>query len=392
MRDYDLVVYGATGFTGRLVAEYLAGRDGPERIALAGRSLWKLESVRDDIGVDWPILVADAADPKALQTVAQSTTAVVTTVGPYWKYGLPLVEACAKASTHYADLAGEVLFMRESIDRFDAVAKKSGARIVHASGFDSIPSDLGVYLLQEAVGGPLGETVMAVRWASGGFSGGTIASGIGQMEAAKADPSLRRVMEDPYALTPGESGPDAGDQIWVRYEPVLDSWTGPFVMAAINTRVVRRSNLLLGHRYGREFTYKEVVATGPGLGGRARATALATASTGGMAALSIGPARAVISRFLPDPGEGPGPEAREKGGFRIEFRSTTGDGEVYAAEVIGKGDPGYAATSRMLSEAGLCLAGTEGPGGVLTPASAMGDALVERLRNVGMTLRTWQVR
>jgi len=392
MRDYDLVVYGATGFTGRLVAEYLAGRDGPERIALAGRSLWKLESVRDDIGVDWPILVADAADPKALQTVAQSTTAVVTTVGPYWKYGLPLVEACAKAGTHYADLAGEVLFMRESIDRFDAVAKKSGARIVHASGFDSIPSDLGVYLLQEAVGGPLGETVMAVRWASGGFSGGTIASGIGQMEAAKADPSLRRVMEDPYALTPGESGPDAGDQIWVRYEPVLDSWTGPFVMAAINTRVVRRSNLLLGHRYGREFTYKEVVATGPGLGGRARATALATASTGGMAALSIGPARAVISRFLPDPGEGPGPEAREKGGFRIEFRSTTGDGEVYAAEVIGKGDPGYAATSRMLSEAGLCLAGTEGPGGVLTPASAMGDALVERLRNVGMTLRTWQVR
>lgn len=392
MRDYDLVVYGATGFTGRLVAEYLASRDGPERIALAGRSQWKLESVRDEIGVDWPLLVADAADPKALQKVADSTTAIVTTVGPYWKYGLPLVEACAKAGTHYADLAGEVLFMRESIDRFDAVAKKSGARIVHASGFDSIPSDLGVYLLQEAVGGPLGETVMAVRWASGGFSGGTIASGIGQMEAAKADPSLRRVMEDPYALTPGESGPDAGDQIWVRYEPVLDSWTGPFVMAAINTRVVRRSNLLLGHRYGRDFTYKEVVATGPGLGGRARATALAAASTGGMAALSIGPARAVISRFLPDPGEGPGPEAREKGGFRVEFRSTPGDGEVYAAEVIGKGDPGYAATSRMLSEAGLCLATTEGPAGVLTPASAMGDALVERLRDAGMTLRAWRVR
>ena len=180
MRDYDLVVYGATGFTGRLVAEYLAGRGGPQRVALAGRSRWKLESVRDEIGVDWPLLVADAADPKALLKVAKSTTAIVTTVGPYWKYGLPLVEACAKAGTHYADLAGEVLFMRESIDRYDAVAKKSGARIVHASGFDSIPSDLGVYLLHEAVGGPMGETIMAVRWASGGFSGGTIASGIGR--------------------------------------------------------------------------------------------------------------------------------------------------------------------------------------------------------------------
>ncbi len=392
MRDYDLVVYGATGFTGRLVAEYLAGRGGPQRVALAGRSRWKLESVRDEIGVDWPLLVADAADPKALLKVAKSTTAIVTTVGPYWKYGLPLVEACAKAGTHYADLAGEVLFMRESIDRYDAVAKKSGARIVHASGFDSIPSDLGVYLLHEAVGGPMGETIMAVRWASGGFSGGTIASGIGQMEAATEDPSLRRIMEDPYALTPGRRGPDAGDQIWVHYEPVLDSWTGPFVMAAINTRVVRRSNFLLGERYGGDFTYKEVVATGPGFGGRARATALAAATTAGMAALSVGPARAVISRFLPDPGEGPGQEAREKGGFRIEFRTTAVDGAVHAAEVIGKGDPGYAATSRMLSEAGLCLATTEGPGGVLTPASAMGDALVERLRDAGMTLRSWQVR
>ena len=392
MSDFDLVVYGASGFTGKLVAQYLAERSGPERIALAGRSQWKLEAVRDDLGVDWPVLVADAADPKALAKLAKSTTALVTTVGPYWKYGLPLVEACAKAGTHYADLAGEVLFMRESIERYDAVAKKSGARIVHASGFDSIPSDLGVYLLHDAAGAPLGETVMAVRWASGGFSGGTIASGIGQMEAAKADPALRRVMEDTYALTPGEAGPDEGDQIWVHYEPVLDSWTGPFMMAMINTRVVRRSNMLLGYEYGRDFTYKEVVATGPGLGGRTRATLLATASTGGMAALSLAPARKVASRFLPEPGEGPGPEAREKGGFRIEFRSSLPDGRVFGAEVIGKGDPGYAATSRMLSESGLCLATTEGPGGVLTPASAMGDDLVERLRAAGMTLRAWQVR
>lgn len=392
MTDYDLVVYGATGFTGKLVAEYLADRGGPEQIALAGRSQAKLETVRDELEVDWPLISADASDPKSLKAMARSTKAIVTTVGPYSKYGLPLVEACARAGTDYADLAGEVLFMRESIERFDKVAKKSGARIVHASGFDSVPSDLGVFLLQEAAEGELGETVMAVRWASGGFSGGTVASGIGQVEAAKQDPALREVTTDPYALTPGQSGPDHGDQVWVRYEPVLDSWTGPFLMAGINTRVVRRSNMLSGYAYGRDFTYKEVVATGPGLGGRARAAALAAGTTGGMLALSFGPAQAVASRFLPEPGEGPSPEAREKGGFRIEFRSTLPDGRVFGAEVLGKGDPGYASTARMLSESGLCLATTDGPGGVLTPAAAMGDALVERLREAGMTLRAWQVR
>lgn len=393
MSDFDLVVYGATGFTGRLVAEYLASRGaGPERIALGGRSQQKLVAVRDDLGVDWPVITADASDPKALKKLAGSTKALVTTVGPYRKYGLPLVEACAKAGTHYADLAGEVLFMRESIDRFDKIAAKTGARIVHSSGFDAIPSDLGVYLLQEAAGGELGETVMAVRWASGGFSGGTVASGMGEIEAAGSDPSLRSIVRDPYALTPGESGPDRGDQLWVHYEQVLDSWTGPFAAAPINTRVVRRSNMLLGYPYGRGFTYKEVIATGPGLGGRARAAALAAATTGGRAALSIGPARALAARFLPDPGEGPSAEARERGGFRIEFRSTLPDGQVFGAEVIGKGDPGYAATSRMLSESGLCLASTEGPGGVLTPAAAMGDDLVERLRGAGMTLRAWRVK
>jgi len=392
MSDFDLVVYGATGFTGRLVAEYLAKREGPEHIALAGRSAGKLAEVAAELGVDWPMVVADADDPKALKALAESTKAVVTTVGPYWKYGLPLVEACATAGTHYADLAGEVLFMRESIDRYDELAKQTGARIVHASGFDSIPSDLGAYLLQQASGGELGETMMAVRWASGGFSGGTVASGIGQAMAAKEDPGLRQIMADPYALTPGHGGRDQGDQLWVHYEPVLDSWTGPFVMAAINTRVVRRSNLLSGFAYGRDFTYKEVVATGPGITGRARATALATASTGGMAALSVGPLRAVAMRFLPEPGEGPSPEARERGGFRVEFRSTLPDGRIIGAEVIGKGDPGYAATSRMLSESGLCLASTQGPGGVLTPSAAMGDDLVERLRGAGMTLRAWQVR
>lgn len=393
MTNFDLVVYGATGFTGKLVAEYLASIGaGPERIALGGRSQQKLEAVREDLGVDWPIITADAADPKALKKLAGSTKVLVTTVGPYSKYGLPLVEACAKAGTHYADLTGEVLFMRESINRFDKIAAKTGARIVHASGFDSVPSDLGVYLLQEAAGGELGETVMAVRWASLSISGGTAASAMGEMEAVGSDPSVRSTLGDPYALTPGESGPDRGDQMWVHYERVLDSWTGPFFMASVNTRVVRRSNMLLGYAYGRDFTYKEVIATGQGLGGRARATAVAAAITGGRAALSVGPARAIAARFLPDPGEGPGAEARERGGFRIEFRSTLPDSRVYGAEVIGKGDPAYAATARMLSEAGLSLASTEGPGGVLTPAAAMGDDLVERLRGAGMTLRAWQVK
>ncbi|MEI2785362.1 MAG: saccharopine dehydrogenase NADP-binding domain-containing protein [Candidatus Nanopelagicales bacterium] len=392
MSDFDLVVYGATGFTGKLVAQYLAERGGPERIALAGRNPDRLAHVAADLDVSWPMIVADASDPKSLAALAESTKAVVTTVGPYMKYGLPLVEACARAGTHYADLAGEVLFMRQSIERYDQLARETGARIVHASGFDSIPSDLGVYLLHEAAEGELGETVMAVRWASGGFSGGTIASGIGQMEAARQDPRLAKIMSDPYALTPGAAGPDAGDQVWVNYEPVLDSWTGPFLMAMINTRVVRRSNFLSDFSYGRGFRYKEVVATGPGWGGRARATALAAGTTGGSMALSFGPTRSLAQRFLPDPGEGPDQESREKGGFRVEFRSTLDDGSVYGAEVMGKGDPGYAATSRMLSEAGLSLAATKGEGGVLTPSTAMGDDLVDRLRFAGMTLRAWQVR
>ncbi len=392
MSDFDLVVYGATGFTGKLVAQYLAERGGPERIALAGRNPDRLAHVAADLDVSWPMIVADASDPKSLAALAESTKAVVTTVGPYMKYGLPLVEACARAGTHYADLAGEVLFMRQSIERYDQLARETGARIVHASGFDSIPSDLGVHLLHEAAEGELGETVMAVRWASGGFSGGTIASGIGQMEAARQDPRLAKIMSDPYALTPGAAGPDAGDQVWVNYEPVLDSWTGPFLMAMINTRVVRRSNFLSDFSYGRGFRYKEVVATGPGWGGRARATALAAGTTGGSMALSFGPTRSLAQRFLPDPGEGPDQESREKGGFRVEFRSTLDDGTVYGAEVMGKGDPGYAATSRMLSEAGLSLAATKGEGGVLTPSTAMGDDLVDRLRFAGMTLRAWQVR
>ncbi|MEI2643254.1 MAG: saccharopine dehydrogenase NADP-binding domain-containing protein [Candidatus Nanopelagicales bacterium] len=392
MSDFDLVVYGATGFTGKLVAKYMAERGGPERIALAGRNPDKLAEVAADLGVSWPMITASSDDPRSLHALAESTKAVVTTVGPYMKYGLPLVEACAQAGTHYADLAGEVLFMRESIDGFDAMAKQTGARIVHASGFDSIPSDLGVYLLHEAAGGELGKTVMAVRWASGGLSGGTIASGIGQMEVARKDPRLGKIMADPYALTPGQSGPDVGDQMWVRYEPSLDSWTGPFIMAMINTRVVRRSNYLSDFAYGQHFEYKEVVATGPGWGGRARATALAAGSTGGMMALGFSPTRMIASRFLPEPGEGPSEESREKGGFRVEFRSLLPDGRIYGAEVIGKGDPGYAATSRMLGESGLCLATTDGEGGVLTPATAMGDALVERLRAAGMTLRAWQVR
>lgn len=392
MTDFDLVVYGATGFTGKLVAEYLARRNGPERIALAGRSPEKLAVVADDLGVDWPMIVADASDPESLAAMANSTNTVITTVGPYWNYGLPLVQACAEAGTNYADLAGEVLFMRESIDRCNELAQETGARIVHASGFDSVPSDLGVFLMSEEAGGELGETVMGVRRASGGFSGGTVASGIGQMEAAKDNPAYARLMQDPYALTPGKSGPDAGDQMWVHYEKTLDSWTGPFLMAAINTRVVRRSNMLFDYAYGEGFTYKEVVATGAGIGGRTRAMAVAAATTAAGAALSVKPTRAVASRFLPDPGEGPDRETREKGGFMVEFRSALDDGRIYGAEVIGQGDPGYAATSRMLSESGLCLATTEGPGGVLTPSTAMGNDLVERLRAADMTLRAWQVK
>ena len=400
MADLDLALFGATGFTGKLVAKYLA-EHAPEdtRVGLAGRSEEKLRGVRSELPArasEWPLIVADKSDPASLKKLAEGTRVVVTTVGPYAKGGLALVEACARAGTHYADLAGEVLFMRDSIDAYDAVAKESGARIVHASGFDSIPSDLGVLVLREKVradgDGDLEDTTFMVVGASGGLSGGTFESLLGQVDEAKADPDRARVSADPYALSPDRSAePDLGDERdlrTVKRDSDLGAWLAPFMMAGINTRVVRRSNALQNWDYGRKFRYREVMGFRTSNPASPAIAAGVTAGLGGMmAGLSFGPTRAVITKILPSAGEGPSEKARERGFYKIEIHARTSTGARYVCRVTGQGDPGYKATSALIGEAGLCLAldGDRLPdrAGVLTPATAMGMPLVERLRAVG---------
>ena len=395
-RDLDVVLFGATGFVGKLTAEYLA-RAAPDeaRIGLAGRSQKKLEDVRDELGAraaDWPLIVADAADREALDKLAERTRAVATTVGPYRRYGMPLVEACAAVGTHYADLTGEPLFMRETVERLDAPAKESGARIVHTCGFDSIPSDIGVLTLHEAAG-ELTDTTLVVRRLRGGVSGGTLASLKGTVDDVKKDRSLAKVLRDPYALSPDQDAePQLGKEADLRgaeYSEELGTWFGPFVMAAVNTRVVRRSNALQDWAYGRRFRYREVMDFGAGVIGRCKALGTGGGVVALTAGLALPPSRFVLDRVLPDPGEGPKEDLVRRGFFVIEIHARTPAGERHVCRVEAQGDPGYGATSVMLGESALCLAldGDRLPdrAGVLTPATAMGSVLAGRLRAAGQT-------
>jgi short subunit dehydrogenase-like uncharacterized protein len=399
-RTYDLVVYGATGFVGALVAAYLAGHapDGV-RIALAGRSADRLERTRRELperGRSWPVIVADSTDADSLGALAAATRVLVTTVGPYARYGLPVVEACARAGTHYCDLTGEVLFVRDAMALVDEVARGTGARIVHSCGYDSIPSDLGVLLCHEqAAADGAGEltAVGLVATARGGFSGGTIDSMRAQLEAVRADPALRRVLADPHALSPDQAAEPAPAQPSDAPSPgrrgSRGMWTAPFVMASHNTRIVRRSNALQDWAYGRALRYQEVMGTGRGPAGAVVAAGVTAGLGLAMAGMGFGPTRSVLDRVLPAPGTGPGPQAREKGWFRMDLDAATTSGRRYRAVVSGPGDPGYAATAVMLGESALCLAldGHRLPdrAGSLTPASAMGTALIDRLRAAGHT-------
>ncbi len=399
-RAYDLVVLGATGFVGRLLAAYLAEHAPAHlRVALAGRSRERLDDVRSGLpsaaARQWPLVVADATDAAQVADLARSTRVVVTTVGPYARYGLPLVRACAQAGTHYADLTGEVLFVRDAVDAAHETAVRTGARIVTACGFDSVPSDLGVHLLHREAGDEgLGDTTLLVTRLSGGVSGGTVDSMRSQLDAVTADPSRRRVVFDPFSLSddrpaePDRSG--QRDAMYVFRDEATGRWTAPWVMAAFNSRIVRRSDSLLGHAYGPRFRYREALGCGRGPRGRAQAYAVAVALGAAYAAMAQRLTRSVTDRLLPAPGEGPDEAARERGHFRVELRATTGTGRRLLAVVAAYGDPGYAATAVMLGQSALCLAEDgdrlSSPGGVLTPAVAMGDALVERLRNAGMTL------
>jgi short subunit dehydrogenase-like uncharacterized protein len=409
-RPYDIVLWGATGFTGRLVAEYLVRQKGGARLALAGRNRDKLERVRADLrGVEpsaasLPVVVADADDPASLEALANSTGVVCTTVGPYAKHGSGLTAACAARGTDYCDITGEVQFVRDNIDKNHARARETGARIVHCCGFDSIPSDLGVYMVfdhaRRHLGARLGDVNFFMGETKGGFSGGTVASLLNLVDEATKSRATRRLLGDPYALSPDRSREpslgDERDQRGVRWSDDLHAWTAPFLMAAVNTRVVRRSNALLDYAYGDRFRYREVMSLPPGPKGALAATAVTGGLAGFVAAAAIAPTRKLLERALPAPGEGPSKEKRDAGYFRARIVASTDPRDSPApskvrALIEGTSDPGYGETAKMLSEAALCLAlerdRLESPGGVLTPASCFGMRLVERLRSAGMTFR-----
>jgi short subunit dehydrogenase-like uncharacterized protein len=409
-REFDIVLYGATGFVGKLTAEYLARAGGDARIALAGRSPDRLRAVRDTLAESarsWPVLTADATSPSTLDEMAARTQVVVTTVGPYTRYGLPLVAACAAAGTDYADLTGEAMFVRESIDLYHKQAADTGARIVHACGFDSIPSDLSVYALYAAAreddAGELGDTNFVVRSFSGGLSGGTIASLVEVLHTASSDPDARRQLSDPYTLTADRSAePELGRQPDLplrrgrQLAPELSGvWTAGFLMAPYNTRIVRRSNALLDWAYGRKFRYSENMSVGSS---PVAPVASAVVTGVGNAMFGLGSRyfrllpRRLVERILPKPGTGPSASARERGYYKIETYTTTTTGARYVARMEQRGDPGYKATSVLLGESALALAldraALSDLHGVLTPAAAMGDALLARFPAAGVSLQT----
>lgn len=396
---YDVIVYGATGFTGRLVAEHMLANYGvgrETRWAIAGRSRSRLEAVRKEIGAPdaLPLVIADASDPSSLAAMARSTKVVITTVGPYQLYGEPLVAACCEAGTDYVDLCGEPAWMAAMIAKYDAKAKASGARIVFSCGFDSIPFDLGVVFIQaqakQRFGASLARVRGRMRRMKGGFSGGTVASLMATLEASGRDPSVLKTMDDPFALTPGFRGPPqpAGDK------PIHDeaavSWAAPFVMARINTKNVHRTNFLLGKPFGDDFVYDEMALTGDGPKGRQRASAAAMGAAVSNVLLGFAPTRALIRRFaLPKPGQGPTKEQRETGMFDVLLIGDARDGRRLRASVKGDKDPGYGCTSKMIGESAMCLARDVGRdrtgGGIWTPGAAMGEALIKRLEaNAGM--------
>ena len=381
-REFDIVVWGATGFTGRLVAEYLVGRytDGSLKWAMAGRSADKLAEVARLIGApgDLPTVVADADDSASLKAMAQRTKVVLTTVGPYQHYGSNLVAACASTGTAYVDLCGEPNWMREMIDTHHEEAKRTGARIVFSCGFDSIPFDLGVHTLQQAAqakfGRPAPRVKGRVRKMKGGFSGGTAASLKATLAAGAKDPRVLKLMIDPFALTPGFDGPSQPTGMLPHYDDAVGAWVAPFVMAPINTKNVHRTNALTGHSWGTDFRYDEMMIA-PGLGelGKAAAEAIAKANPlGGSGG--------------PKPGEGPSKEERDTGFFDLIFIGEMPDGERIETVVTGDRDPGYGATSRMIAEAAICLIrDVAGDGGVWTPGALMAESLRKRLEsNAGM--------
>ncbi len=395
MADRHLTVFGATSFVGQILTRYLYGRfgtDGELRWAIAGRSEKKLKELHGSLfpkATRLPIIVANAADEASLRKMCEQTQVVISTVGPYALYGEPLLKVCATTGTDYCDLTGEPHWIRRMIHKYEGAARASGARIVHCCGFDSIPSDLGVYFLQKQAMKKYGRTCrrvkMRVKAMKGGASGGTIASMLNAVKEASADPDLRREFANPYSLCPDGYSPQLRQPSVssAEYDPEFKCWAAPFVMAAINTRIVHRSNALSKQAYGADFLYDEAVLTGDGYKGRIAATSMSAGLAGFMVAAALPPSRWVLERFLPAPGEGPTPEQQRNGFFDFRFRGMTGDDRSMEVKVTGDMDPGYGSTGKMLGQAGACLAldipKSAKPGGFWTPATIFSDRLLDRL-------------
>ncbi len=382
--SFDIVVFGASGYTGRLVAEYLWERYGESEFkwAMAGRSVEKLAAVRAEMGIGEQIelLAVDVDDPVSVQKMVDACKVVITTVGPYQLYGEELVKQCAERGTDYVDLTGEPGWMHGTIARYSEAAKKTGARIVHSCGFDSIPFDLGVFILQQhaikKTGRPIAAVKGRMRAMSGTFSGGTIASMRATMAAAKANPDLIGILTNPFALTEGFVGPDQPKGAVPQYDAELQSWSAPFFMAPINTKNVHRSNYLLDHAYGEGFCYDEMILTGDGDEGKATAEFITKDDS--------------ISKSNLQPGEGPSQEERENGFYDAIFLGESEGGELMISSVKGDRDPGYGSTSKMLAEAAVCLLlhPDLAAGGLWTPAAALGETLITRLNDyAGLTFQ-----
>ncbi len=415
---FDVIVFGATSFVGQILCRYLleqfgvadagtgtgsgAGARSKEKLrwAAAGRSLEKLEALRASLGsaaTDLPLQVADAADETALRALCVQTRVLVSTVGPYALYGEPLVKVCCETGTDYCDLTGETPWIGRMIAAHEAAAKASGARIVHCCGFDSIPSDLGVWTLQQAAvvkfAKPCTEVKMRVKAMKGGASGGTVASLLNVVREAATNPALRRELANPYSLCPPESQPKLRQRSvnGAAYDTDFNAWCAPFVMAAINTRVVFRSNAITKVADPAKFKYDEAMLTGEGVKGRLSALGLAGGLGGFVVAAALPPSRWLLEKFvLPAPGDGPSPEAQENGFFDLRFFGRTEDGQTLRVKVTGDRDPGYGSTAKMLGQAAACLANdiskSEKPGGFWTPATIFGEALVTRLvKDAGLT-------
>ncbi len=401
-REFDIIVWGASGFTGRLVAEHLYttyGTDETLRWAMAGRDLGRLKGVRNELGADRiPILTGDSHDPASLRTIAARTRVVCTTVGPYLKYGEQMIAACAQAGTDYCDLTGETLFIHKMIDRYQADAKRSGARIFNSCGFDSIPSDLGTLFMQQQFnaryGHYAGEIKCRVKHIKGAISGGTVDSMLNIIDAAKSDPAVRRIISNPYALNPSgdQQGQGSKDQTGAVFDEDLGAWTAPFIMAGINTRIVRRSNAIMDYPWGRDFRYSEAMLTTTGLWGRITAVLTSLGLKTFVLAASVSASRRLMSKlFLPKPGEGPDAISRREGFFALKLLGKDDEENVLWGEASGDRDPGYGSTSRMLGETAVCMARDltdDIAGGFWTPASILGSALTKRLgKNAGVEFR-----